>query len=113
MKMRKIVLAAVLTLGLSGAAFAVGSFTCWYEPEPVQKLLLASFDPGGSWDIVRQNRNTLILANEVDPESVRYLMPMMRLPRRRPHEPDRWEREPVFTAEEYVTFNFREERNGL
>ena len=113
MKMRKIVLAAVLTLGLSGAALAVGSFTCWYEPEPVQKLLLAAFDPEGTWDIVRQTPNTLVLANEVDPESVRYLMPMMRLPRRRPHEPDRWEREPVFTAEEYVTFNFREERNGL
>jgi len=94
----------------------MGTFTCAYTSAAVQKLLLAAFDPGGVWDIVRQTEGTLVLANEVDPESVRYLMPMIRLPKRHPHdphEPDRWEREPVFQAEEYVTFNFREERSGL
>ena len=107
---------AVLIAALScGAAFATGTFTCWYEPESVQKLLLAAFDPGGEWDIVRQDAGTMILANEVDPSSVRYLMPRIRLPKRNPRdprEPERWDYAPVFRAEEYVTFNFRDERNG-
>ena len=85
------------------------------QAESVQKLLLAAFDPGGEWDIVRQDAGTMILANEVDPSSVRYLMPRIRLPKRNPRdprEPERWDYAPVFRAEEYVTFNFRDERTG-
>ena len=115
MKKKCVILAALIAALSCGAAFATGSFTCWYEPDPVQKLLLAVFDPGGSWNIVRQDASTLMLARDVDPSSVRYLMPRIKLPKRNPYdpkEPDRWDHAPVFRAEEYVTFSFRDDRSG-
>ena len=115
-KMKKVVLAAALAAFFGVMpALAAGSFTCWYTPAPVQKLILSAFDPDGTWNIVRRSAGSLVLANEVDPSSVRYLMPRIRLPKRDPRdprEPERWDYAPVFRAEEYVTFNFREARDG-
>ncbi len=117
-KRAKILLTALMLFALCAPVHAIGGFECGYSVDEIEKVLIWYFSNDARYSVVRHDEETVVFEREIDPETVRYKMPKIRLPKRDPYdpyEPERWDYAPVYRAvfRIWATFHLNPEKKSI